>query len=98
LEAALNLWRQGKTQILVAEIAYEVNQIELARGERLHYSAEAIGHCLKKVGLYTRRLGKAGKGLAMDLATMARVHELAAVYGSAGLELDESNPTLPVVH
>lgn len=77
-------------------IATEVNRIAQARGERLHYSTETIGHLLKKVGLSTRRLGKAGKGLAMDLATMARVHELATVYGGVGLEQGENNLNCPL--
>ena len=55
--------------MLVHEIATEVNCIAQVRGERLNHSAETIGHRLKKVGLSTRRLGKAGRGLAMDLAT-----------------------------
>jgi hypothetical protein len=96
VEATLNLAHVGKAQTLVNEIAGEVNRIALARGERLHYSAETIGHRLKKVGQVTRRLGKTGKGLVMDLATMARVHDLAAVYGGAGLEQDENNLNCPL--
>jgi hypothetical protein len=96
LEATLNLAHAGKAQFLVAEVANEVNRITLARGERLHFSAETIGHRLKKVGLVTRRLGKAGKGLVMDLATMARVHDLATVYGGVGLEQDETNLHCPL--
>jgi hypothetical protein len=96
LEATLNLVHTGKAQILVNEVANEVNRIALARGERLRYSAETIGHRLKKIGLVTRRLGKAGKGLVMDLATMARVHELAAAYDGAGLEQDEDNLHCPL--
>jgi hypothetical protein len=46
---------------------------------------------LKKVGLFTRRLGKAGKGLAVDQATVARIHDLAAAYGGVGLDLNEDN-------
>ncbi len=95
LEATLNLCHQGKPQILVGEIATEVSQIVHARGERLVYSATKIGHPLKKVGLITRRLGKAGKGLVMDLATMKQVHELAAAYG-VGLEQDENNLHCPL--
>jgi hypothetical protein len=96
VESTLNLAHAGKAQTLVNEIANEVNRIALARGERLHYSAETIGHRLKKIGLVTRRLGKAGKGLVMDLATVARVHDLAAVYGRAGLEQDENNLHCPL--
>ena len=43
------------------------------RGERIRYSAETTSHRLKKIGLVTRRLGKAGKGLVLDLASVARV-------------------------
>jgi hypothetical protein len=96
LEATLNLAHAGKAQILVAEVANEVNRIALARGERLHYSAETIGHRLKKIGLVTRRLGKAGKGLVIDLATMKQAHELAAGYGGAGLEQDDNNLHCPL--
>jgi hypothetical protein len=89
VEAALNLAHAGNAQMLVHEVANEVNRITQARGERLHHSPETIGHRLKKVGLSTRRLGKSGRGLAMDLATNARVHELAALYCGVGLEQDE---------
>lgn len=91
LESTLYLCHGGKTEILVGEIATEVNRITKARGERLNFSAEMIGHQIKKVGLSTRRLGKMGKGLVMDLATIARIHELAAVYGCVGLDHDENN-------
>lgn len=96
LEAVLNLAHAGKAEIFVHEIANEVNRITQTRGERLHYGAETIGYRLKNVGLVTCRLGKAGKGLVMDLATMTRVHELAAAYGGAGLEQDENNLHFPL--
>ena len=96
LEATLSLCHQGKARILVGEIATEVNRIAKARGERLNYSAETVGHRLKKVDLLTRRLGSAGKGLVIDLATMVRIHELAAVYGGVGLDPDQDNVHCPL--
>ncbi len=90
LEAALNLVHQNRAQILVNEISTEVNRIAQARGEKLHYSAEIIGHRLKKIGVITRRLGKAGRGLLIDASTAAQVHELGTVYG-VGLDQDEKN-------
>jgi hypothetical protein len=96
LEATLNLAHAGKAQVLVGEVASEVNRIVEARGERLHYSAETIGHRLKKIGLSTRRLGKAGRGLVIDLATMTRAHELSAVYGGVGLDQEENNLHCPL--
>jgi len=95
LEATLNLCHEGKSQFLVREIATEANRIAKERGERLSYSAETVGHRLKKVGLSTRRLGKAGRGLVMDLPTIARIHELAKGYGGAGLEQAETNLNCP---
>jgi hypothetical protein len=95
LEATLSLAHAGKAQILVHEVATEVNRTALARGERLRHSAETIGHVLKKVGLVTRRIGKAGKGLVMDTATLKRAHELAAGYG-VGFDRDEKNLHCPL--
>jgi hypothetical protein len=86
LEATLNLVHADKAQMLVHKVANEVNRIAQARGERLHHNAETIGNHLKNVGLSTRRLGKAGRELAMEQATKTLVHELAAVYCGVGLE------------
>jgi len=47
-----------------------------AEGESLKISNETVGHVLKNLGLYTRRLGNAGRGLVLDNATQARAHEL----------------------
>ena len=91
LEATLNLCHAGKEQIRVGDIAAEVNRIATERGERLKQSAEKIGHVLKKIGLTTRRLGSVGKGLVIDRATITRLHELAGLYGGAGLEACEQN-------
>ena len=90
MEGTLNLCHQGKPEFLAGEIANEVNRIQKARGELLTYSAEKIGHLLKKVGLQTRR-SSAGMRLAMDRVTIAKVHELAAVYGGVGLEEKDNN-------
>jgi hypothetical protein len=80
VEAALSLCHQAKTQVLVREIADEANRIYGIRGEKLQVSAEKLGHKLKKVGLYTRRLGASGNGLLFDRPTQILVHDLAAAY------------------
>lgn len=91
LEATLNLCHEGKPKLFAGEIATEANRIGKARGERVIYSAENVGHLLKKLGLITRRLGKAGRGLVMDLATIAKAHKFAAMYGGVGLEPEKNN-------
>ena len=90
VEAILSLSHQGKSKLLAGEIAIEVNGIAKARGGRLEFKPENIGHTLKKLGLFTKRLGKHGRGLVVDQPTLIRVHELAQVHG-VGLDVDEKN-------
>jgi hypothetical protein len=95
IEAILSLAHQGKSKLLAGEIATEVNCISKARGELLQFQPENIGHALRKLGLFTRRLGKDGRGLVVDQPTLIRVHELAQVHG-AGSDLDEKNLHCPL--
>jgi hypothetical protein len=80
IEAALALCHKGKDQVFVREIASEVNLLQQAHGEKLLFTPEAVGHKLKKLGLFTRRLGQGGKGLVMDNATKTLLHEVAIAY------------------
>jgi hypothetical protein len=80
IEAALTLCHKGKDQVFVREIASEVNLLQQAHGEKLLFTPEAVGHKLKKLGLFTRRLGQGGKGLVMDNATKTLLHEVAIAY------------------
>ena len=96
ISAALTLCHQGKDQVLVGEIAGEVNRIQKERRERLLYSPEKVGHRLRKAGLLTRRLGAAGNGLLMDHATQAQFHEVASAYGCAGSNDDKGNLHCPI--
>jgi hypothetical protein len=91
VEATLSLCHQGKTQMLVREIADEANRIHRSRGEKLQFSAEKVGHKLKKVGLYTRRLSSAGNGLLIDSSTRVLVHEVAAAYLGTGYGQENEN-------
>jgi hypothetical protein len=96
ISAALNLCHQGKDQVLVGEIADEVNRIQKERGERLVYSPEKVGHRMRKAGILTRRLGAAGNGLLMDHATQAQLHEVASAYGCVGSSDDKENLHCPI--
>lgn len=95
LEATLNLAHAGKAQVFIGEIAGEINRMIEARGERLRFSAEKIGHAMKKVGLVTRRISNKGNGLVLDLATLTQIRQLAGEYGGVGLDQDESTYTAP---
>jgi hypothetical protein len=94
--AALSLNHQGKDQILVGEIAAEVNRRLTDRGERIRCSPEKVGHRLKKAGLLSRRLGAAGNGFVLDHATQVLIHEVAAAYGCVGLADDKENLHCPL--
>ena len=95
LEAVLSLAHQGHSKLLGGEIATTVNVIAKTRGERPDFKPENIGHTLKKLGLFTRRLGKDGRGLVVDQPTLIRIHELAEVHG-VGLELADGNLHCPL--
>ena len=60
----------------VREIAATANEIYREDGESLKISNETVGHVLKNLGLYTRRLGNSGRGLRLDRAIQTRAHEL----------------------
>lgn len=81
LRAVLSHCHQGDSQkSFVREIAATANRIYADDGESLRVSSEAVGHVLKYLGLYTRRLGNAGRGLVFDKATQAQAHKLGASY------------------
>ena len=73
------LWhchQPDQQQVFVRDIAVTVNNIYGEEGESLKISNESVGHVLKNLGLYTRRLGNAGRGLMIDKSIQARAHEL----------------------
>jgi len=73
------LWhchQPDQQRVFVREIAATANQIYRDEGESLKISNETVGHMLKNLGLYTRRLGSAGRGLILDKATRSRAHKL----------------------
>jgi len=63
-------------QVFVRDVAITVNDIYRTEGESLKVSNETVGHVLKNLGLYTRRLGSAGRGLKLDKATRSLAHKL----------------------
>jgi hypothetical protein len=73
------LWychQNDQQQVLVREITQKVNDFYREDGESLRVSNETVGHSLKNLGLYTRRLGSTGRGLSLDKVTQKRAHEL----------------------
>jgi hypothetical protein len=80
LQATLTLCRDGPQKAYAREIAAVGNHLLEARGETARLKPENVGNSLKGLGLRTHRLSQTGNGLTFDKATVARIHELAAMY------------------
>jgi hypothetical protein len=91
VRAVLAFCHQDKGEVFAKDIAVEVNRLLEARGETRKLSPEKVGHNLKKIGLYTRRLSQAGNGLILDQVTKVHIHEVAVGYlGEDSMEEDEN--------
>ena len=67
-------------QAYVRDIASAVNRIYVEEGESLKMSSETVGHILKSIGFYSRRLGSAGRGLVLDKSMRSHAHRLGHAY------------------
>ncbi len=57
-----------------------VDPLEEESTRALQVSEEKVGHALKRLGLFTRRLGNKGRGLELTKETQLLVHELARLH------------------
>jgi hypothetical protein len=81
LRAVLSYCHQKDQQkVFAREIAGTVNRICSEEGESMKVSSETVGHVLKYLGLYSRRLGNAGRGLMFDESTQSQAHRLGQAY------------------
>jgi hypothetical protein len=80
LQAVLFHCHQKDQRKFVREIAATTNRICAEDGESLKLSSETVGHVLKNLGLYSRRIGNAGRGLVFDKATQSHAHGLGHSY------------------
>jgi len=80
-EAALFLSHEGaRRQARVGEIATIANGILKGRGENIALAPRAVGHHLRALGLFSRRLGRAGRGIRFTNDTRRKIHGLAHAY------------------
>ena len=61
----------------VGEFATVANAILEGRGEQIELEPRAVGDVLRSVGLFTRRLGRAGRGVLLVSEVRQKIHELA---------------------
>lgn len=88
-EAALFLTHKAeRSQARVGEIATIANGILKGRGESIHLDPREVGNHLRASGLFSERLGRAGRGLRFTNEIRRRIHELARAYEVRSLEGD----------
>jgi hypothetical protein len=80
LRSVLFHCHQKDERKFVREIAATANRFYAEDGESLRVSSEKVGHALKYLGLYSHRLGNAGRGLIFDKATQSHAHTLSRAY------------------
>jgi hypothetical protein len=81
VRAVLSHCHQGdQEKVYVRDIAATVNQIYSEEGESVRVSSETVGHVLKSLGLYSRRLGNAGRGLMLEKSMQSQAHRLGSAY------------------
>lgn len=79
-EAALFLCHEGKSQALVGEITTVANGILRGRGEKIELEPRGVGNYLRALGLFSQRLGGAGRGIRFNKEIRQAIHELAQTF------------------
>ncbi len=94
---ALAFCHQGKEEIYVKEITDEANRLLVVRGETMQLSPEKVGHTLKKVGLFTRRLSQARKWLNARSGNQESCSRSCKSLPGGGFHARYGKPPLPAV-
>jgi hypothetical protein len=82
IEAVLFLSHEvNRTQARVGEITTVANAILKGRGEILELDPRAVGDYLRALGLYSQRLGAAGRGIRFSNEIQQEIHEQAQTFG-----------------
>jgi hypothetical protein len=81
IEAALVLSHEPKRrQAHIGEITTIANGIFKERGENIELEPREVGNHLRALGLFSERLGSAGRGLQFTNDVRQKIHELARSY------------------
>jgi hypothetical protein len=80
-EAAMFLSHEvDRVQARVGEVADIANGILKGRGESLQLDPRAVGNHLRALGLFSERLGRAGRGILFTKEVRRTIHDLAHAY------------------
>jgi len=81
IEAALFLTHQlNRSKARVGEFTTIANGILKGRGDSIHLDPREVGNHLRANGLFSERLGRAGRGIRFTNAIRRKIHELARAY------------------
>jgi hypothetical protein len=87
LEGILFFIHQGGwTKLRIDKLAEEVSAIYRGRGIDEEPSAERVGWAVKRLGVPSGRINRAGNGLTLDVSTCRLVHELALSHGVRAMQ------------
>ena len=75
-------------QVLVGEIAFEVNEARQDLGEEADLKPRAIGPILRSLGLGTDKLNSFGRGVRLTGAVKRRIHQLVHIYNLEPSRID----------
>jgi hypothetical protein len=88
-EGTLFLAHEAKRgQARVGEITTIANGILRNRGESIQLDPRAVGSYLRASGLFTQRLGRAGRGIRFTNEIRRRIHQLASAYDVRSMQGD----------
>jgi hypothetical protein len=87
LEAILSFIHQdGWTKVRIDNLTEKVSAIYKGRGFNEEPSPESVGWAVKRVGIPSGRINRAGNGLTLNVSTCRLVHKLALSHGVRALQ------------
>jgi hypothetical protein len=87
LEALLFFIHEGgSSKVRTENIAEKVSAIYKGRGSDQQSSAESVGWAIRRLGIPSGRINRAGNGVELDPATRRLIHRLAESYAVRAME------------
>jgi hypothetical protein len=88
LEALISFIHEGKcSKLRTTSIAGRASAIYKGRGSDQQPSAESVGRAIKRLGIPSGKLDRAGNGVELSIATCRRIHKLAQSHGVRAMEI-----------
>ena len=76
----------GWSKVRTDNIAQKVNAIFKGRGSDQQHSAESVGWAIRRLGIPSGRIARAGNGVELDASTCQLIHRLAPSHGARAMD------------